>query len=936
DPATGEVRFKAAPDYETPRDRDGDNIYSIIVHASDGSIASSRPVTIAVTNQNEAPTGFFIQAATPLNHIANGSFEHFTEGTVSGIANGGYFNPVATGWETTSGSIDIVADGYVSPEGTWRGSDGRYQLELASATSNGTIRQTISGLRAGETYSLSFDRAGQVGQGTTIVEVVWNGQVVGTYDSTGQFSSWTHEQLNLTAAAGDNVLEFREIGADGNWAATRLDNVSLVSRTPELSINENAAAGTLVATLGGRDADAGETFTYALLDDAGGRFVIDPATGRITVAPGATIDFESTPNLSITARVTDSAGQSFDQTIAIAVNNEATTLAGTAGADTLTGTAEEDMLLGYDGNDILRGGMGNDFINGGAGNDIAVFSGDRSQYLITRDAQGRVTVADLVNGRDGTDIVVNVEQLRFANGTFSTLAAANPDNVAPTGFTIQASTPLNHIVNGSFENFSGGIIWYGDNYAYITPKATGWQTTAGTIDIVANNYSGGLGYWTTTDGKYQVELASSTTNGTIRQSIDGLKAGDTYTLSFDRSGHVNQGNTIVQVIWNGVVVGTYDSTGQFSTWTHEQLNLTAAAGANVLEFREIGTDGNWAATRLDNVSLVAAAPELSINENATGGTVVGTLTGIDANAGDSLTYALLDDAGGRFAIDATTGRITVANGAVIDYESTTSLAITVRVTDAAGLTHDERITIGVNNEMATYAGTTAADTLIGDREENNLLGYEGDDTLRGNGGNDLLDGGAGTDIAVFTGNRADYDFRLNADGQVVVTDRVADRDGTDILVNIEQVKFADGTFNLVVNNGSSPSLSGTISGDYMVGNSSSETISGGEGNDVLVGGPSADNLSGGPGHDVIVLGLADGSDVVSGGTGGGWIDTIELHDVGAPTAPTGWYVELGDGTQLAAHTATGTFETGNDASGTIHFADGHTVNFDGIERISWV
>src|SRR5207253_9088947 len=49
-----------------------------------------------------------------------------------------------------------------------------------------------------------------------------------------------------------------------------------------------------------------------------------------------------------------------------------------------------------------------------------------------------------------------------------------------------------------------------------------------------------------------------------------------------------------------------------------------------------------------------------------------------------------------FAIDATSGVITVANGSLLDYEAATSHAVTVRVTDQGGLT---------TNHGSTHAGT---------------------------------------------------------------------------------------------------------------------------------------------------------------------------------------------------------------------------------------
>ena len=60
----------------------------------------------------------------------------------------------------------------------------------------------------------------------------------------------------------------------------------------------------------------------------------------------------------------------------------------------------------------------------------------------------------------------------------------------------------------------------------------------------------------------------------------------------------------------------------------------------------------------DDLALSNAA----VNENVADGTVVGTASGSDADVGDVLSYSLTDDAGGRFAIDSSTGEITVADG----------------------------------------------------------------------------------------------------------------------------------------------------------------------------------------------------------------------------------------------------------------------------------
>ena len=74
----------------------------------------------------------------------------------------------------------------------------------------------------------------------------------------------------------------------------------------------------------------------------------------------------------------------------------------------------------------------------------------------------------------------------------------------------------------------------------------------------------------------------------------------------------------------------------------------------------------------------------AVAENAASGASVGVALITDATANDSLTYQLLDDAGGRFAIDVITGEVTVLDGSLLDYEHAQSHDITIAVTGSAG------------------------------------------------------------------------------------------------------------------------------------------------------------------------------------------------------------------------------------------------------------
>ena len=53
---TGALTFKNVPDYDSPADSDGDNVYNVQVRAEDATETGRLDVTVTVTNVNEAPT----------------------------------------------------------------------------------------------------------------------------------------------------------------------------------------------------------------------------------------------------------------------------------------------------------------------------------------------------------------------------------------------------------------------------------------------------------------------------------------------------------------------------------------------------------------------------------------------------------------------------------------------------------------------------------------------------------------------------------------------------------------------------------------------------------------------------------------------------------------------------------------------------------------
>ncbi|MEI7839053.1 MAG: calcium-binding protein [Methylococcaceae bacterium] len=92
-----------------------------------------------------------------------------------------------------------------------------------------------------------------------------------------------------------------------------------------------------------------------------------------------------------------------------------------SGNDNVTGTNASEYLMGYAGNDNLSGGYGDDTLDGGAGNDIldgglgtniAVYSGNKSSYSVSKSG----TTYSISNAIDGADTLSNIQYLQFTDG----------------------------------------------------------------------------------------------------------------------------------------------------------------------------------------------------------------------------------------------------------------------------------------------------------------------------------------------------------------------------------------------------------------------------------------------------------------------------------------------------------------------------------------
>ncbi len=127
-----------------------------------------------------------------------------------------------------------------------------------------------------------------------------------------------------------------------------------------------------------------------------------------------------------------------------------------------------------------------------------------------------------------------------------------------------------------------------------------------------------------------------------------------------------------------------------------------------------GDAGSDAATRDVTIAAVNDSPvvnnqSFNVDENSGNGTSVGTAIASDPEAGDSLTYSITaGNTGNAFAINSSTGQITVNSSAALDFETNPTFDLTVQIEDTGTLTDDATVTIDLND--LSEASTTILST----------------------------------------------------------------------------------------------------------------------------------------------------------------------------------------------------------------------------------
>ena len=466
-------------------------------------------------------------------------------------------------------------------------------------------------------------------------------------------------------ADSDNVYEVTVQVSDGALTDTQAISVSVQplndnnpvitsdggGATASVNVNENDTA---VTTVTATDTDLpAQTLTYAIAGGADAAFfAIDSNTGALTflAAPDyeAPADADSDNVYEVTVQVTDGA---LTDTQAISVSVQPVN--------------DNNPVITSDG--------------GGATANVNVNENTTAVTTVTAtdaDLPAQTLTYSIAGGADAAFFAIdsNTGALTFlAPPDYEAPADANSDNVYEV--TVQVS-------DGALTDtqaISVTVQPVNDNNPVITSDGGGATAT-----VNVNENTTAVTTVTATDADLPAQTLTYSIAGGADAAlftIDNSTGFLAFVSGRDRENHTDAD-----------LNGIYEVTVQVSDGTATNTQAVSVSVTDVDEF-DVG-----AVTDVD-------ASANTVAEDA----ILGTAVGITASANDAdatnnaITYSLDDDAGGLFAIDGSTGVITVY--AALDFETATSHIVTVRATSADGSFATQSFTIQVTDVNET--GVTA-------------------------------------------------------------------------------------------------------------------------------------------------------------------------------------------------------------------------------------
>ena len=496
-------------------------------------------------------------------------------------------------------------------------------------------------------------------------------------------------RLQAVAAYDDGSGEGRTAQA-ATGEPVRNDPPEFGADTANLAVDENTAPGTAVGDPITAADPNGDDVTYSLAGSS--EFTVDPQTGQISVAEGATLDHEAAGTHSLTLRAEDIHGDHDEISVTVRVNNldEAGTLTLSHG-DLRAGSALTASLQDPDGsisNRTWQWRRGGEDIQGANSASYIAVPGDVGHMLSVSvsytDGHGPGKSAEA-----STRSAVGNDAPAFPAQTMRRAIDENAPTGAAAGAPVTAADPNGDPLTYSMTGAPGFSI----------DRQTGQIRTASAMDHEARaSYAATV---TATDphgANAQAEVVITVNNldepGTLSLSNTAPRAGDTITASLaDPDGEPTG------MVWQWQRGGADIPGAASNSYTVAGADLGHVIGVTV-GYTDPQGPGKRASASTDEPvqndppSFTEEQADRSIPENSNPGTGVGEpLEASDPN-GDSLTFKLSGDDAGSFAIDGN-GRITSA--ATLDHEAQPVITMTAVVQDPAGGSDSMTVTVRVEN-----------------------------------------------------------------------------------------------------------------------------------------------------------------------------------------------------------------------------------------------
>ncbi|MFZ4524039.1 MAG: FG-GAP-like repeat-containing protein, partial [Chlorobium sp.] len=376
---------------------------------------------------------------------------------------------------------------------------------------------------------------------------------------------------NITATASDNII-YAYAGNDTINAATGDDSITGGAGNDTI----DGGSGNDTAVFSGNFAD----YTISLDKNSVLFTVIDSVSGRDGTDQLTHVEFFA---------FADGTWQAGDAC------NE---INGSSRGEYLYGNNLNNRLVGEAGNDVLEGKNGNDTINGGIGLDAVIFSGNYADYTITRNAdQTGYVITDQIVGRDGTDLVINVEKYRFADGVCD---VAHLIGSGGGGTGTGGNTAFANRVSSSTMMFPGHTMgeWRND-YAFAAIREDGSVVTWG------HGYCGGdsSAVADKLDGNVDVVQVFSTNYGFAALRTDGSVVtwggygGDSSAVNEEINGDID----VVQIFSTASAFAALRADGSVVTWGYGvDSSLVADKLDGAIDVVEVfSTYSSFAALRAD-------------------------------------------------------------------------------------------------------------------------------------------------------------------------------------------------------------------------------------------------------------------------------------------------------------------------------------------------